>query len=49
MMELGLGVLQLAPRDFWNATPREITAAFGGPKPQLARTGFDDLMKRYPD
>jgi uncharacterized phage protein (TIGR02216 family) len=49
MMELGLGVLRLSPKDFWNTTPREIAAAFGGPAPQLLRNSFEDLMKRYPD
>jgi uncharacterized phage protein (TIGR02216 family) len=48
-MQLGLGVLRLAPRDFWNTTLREITAAFGGPMMKLSRDGFEDLMKRYPD
>lgn len=49
MMELGLGVLHLPPKEFWAATPREIAAAFGGPAPQLLRNSFEDLMKRYPD
>ena len=48
-MELGLGVLRLSPKDFWNATPREIAAAFGGAAPQLHRASFEDLMRRYPD
>jgi uncharacterized phage protein (TIGR02216 family) len=48
-MQLGLGVLRLSPKDFWNATPREIAAAFGGPAPLLLRGGLEDLMKRYPD
>ena len=48
-MELGLGVLRLSPKDFWAATPREIAAAFGGPAPALARSSFEDLMKKYPD
>ena len=49
MMELGMGVLRMSPKDFWNATPREIAAALGGPVPTLARSSFEDLMKRYPD
>ncbi len=49
LMQIGLGVLRLSPKDFWNATPREIAAAFGGPRPQLPRGLFEDLMKRYPD
>ena len=48
-MQLGLGILRLSPKDFWNATPREIAAAFGGPAPPLLRDCFEDLMKRYPD
>ncbi len=48
-MELGLGVLRLSPKDFWNATPREIAAALGGAAPPLPRAGLEDLMKRYPD
>jgi len=51
MMELGLGVLRLSPRDFWSATPREIAAAFprssGGGR--LARSELDDLITRFPD
>ena len=49
VMQIGLGVLRLSPNDFWNATPREIAAAFGGPAPPLLRNSFEDLMKRYPD
>jgi uncharacterized phage protein (TIGR02216 family) len=49
MMQVGLGVLRLAPKDFWNSTPREIAAAFGGPLPQLGRGSFEALMERYPD
>jgi uncharacterized phage protein (TIGR02216 family) len=48
LMELGLGVLRLAPQDFWNSTPREIAAACGPQHPPLARGSFDGLMKRYP-
>jgi uncharacterized phage protein (TIGR02216 family) len=48
-MHVGLGVLRLSPKEFWNATPREIAAAFDGPASQLRRVDFEDLMKRYPD
>jgi uncharacterized phage protein (TIGR02216 family) len=48
-MELGLGVLRLSPKEFWNATPREIAAAFGTQAPQLLRGTLEALMKRYPD
>ena len=48
----GLGVLRLPPEQFWRMTPRELAYAIeavrGGQTP-LSRTGFNDLMKRYPD
>jgi len=48
----GLGVLKLAPEQFWRMTPRElayaIEAVSGGRAP-LDRASFDHLMKRYPD
>ena len=50
MMELGLGVLRLAPNDFWAATPREIAAAFPAPLANsLARADLDSLMNQFPD
>ena len=50
MMELGLGELRLSPRDFWQATPREIAAAFGSEvKAAPARSDLDALLQRYPD
>ena len=49
LMQLGLGVLRLSPNEFWNATPREIAAAFPAPNPPLPRESFENLMKRYPD
>lgn len=49
MMELGLGVLRLPPQEFWAATPREISAAFGGPRAEMGRGRFAELMERYPD
>ncbi len=48
-MQVGLGELRLSPREFWNATPRELAAAFGTAPPPLSAFDFDDLMKRYPD
>ena len=49
-MELGLGVLRLAPRDFWAATPRELAAALGGTRrPSMAREDLEHLMQRFPD
>ena len=50
MMQLGLGVLRLSPRDFWAATPREIAAAFASSVAQpMRRDDFDDLINRFPD
>jgi uncharacterized phage protein (TIGR02216 family) len=49
LMEAGLGQLRLSPRDFWNATPREIAAAFGAWRIPMRRGELDDLMRRYPD
>lgn len=53
-MHAGLGVLRLAPRDFWAMTPREIAAALGGPAlgggtERLGRRGLERLMARFPD
>lgn len=48
----GLGVLRLAPKDFWAMTPRELACAIEavtGRRAPLDRDGFADLMKRYPD
>jgi uncharacterized phage protein (TIGR02216 family) len=49
IMQLGLGVLRLPPKEFWNATPREIAAAFPAAALPMARGSLEDLMKRYPD
>ncbi|MFO1169359.1 MAG: rcc01693 family protein [Hyphomicrobiaceae bacterium] len=54
-MAFGLGVLKLAPREFWAMTPRELGAALAGALPQARRTTplrrdvFDGLMQRFPD
>ena len=52
-MRFGLGVLRLAPRDFWAMTPRELAAAWralvgdrGGP---LGRPELGAMMERFPD
>jgi uncharacterized phage protein (TIGR02216 family) len=50
---LGLGVLKLAPDDFWNMTPREFAFALreigiGGEAPP-GRDTLTQLMKRFPD
>lgn len=48
-MQLGLGVLGLSPRDFWQATPREIAAAFPAAAQGLTKLDLDDMMQRFPD
>lgn len=54
-MEIGLGVLGLAPAVFWSLTPRELQAAlrgkFGtaGEGPAPTRADLDALMRQYPD
>jgi uncharacterized phage protein (TIGR02216 family) len=53
-MAAGLGILRLAPRDFWAMTPRELDAALRGllgplPATPLLRSALADLMQRYPD
>jgi uncharacterized phage protein (TIGR02216 family) len=48
----GLGVLRLAPGDFWRMTPRELACAIefaGGRAPPLDRAALNNLMQRYPD
>lgn len=54
-MAFGLGVLRLAPPQFWAMTPRELDAAlrglFGPPARARTptRTVLDTLMQAYPD
>ncbi|HET9715708.1 MAG TPA: rcc01693 family protein [Pseudolabrys sp.] len=48
----GLGVLRLAPEQFWSMTPRELSCAIEaitGTRPTLDRNTFAELMQRYPD
>jgi len=48
----GLGVLRLAPEQFWRMTPRELAYAAQGLSnrpPPLQRADFTQLMQRYPD
>lgn len=48
----GLGVLRLAPEQFWRMTPRELAYAIEavtGRRASLDRDGFAALMRRYPD
>jgi uncharacterized phage protein (TIGR02216 family) len=56
-MELGLGVLGLAPLVFWSLTPRELQAALrgrfgtslGGEGEAPSRADLDRLMRQFPD
>lgn len=53
-MCFGLGVLRLAPRQFWEMTPRELHAAaegLFGPRNSSApsREKLDALMRAFPD
>jgi uncharacterized phage protein (TIGR02216 family) len=48
----GLGVLKLAPEQFWRMTPRELAYAIeaaSGRSAPLDRAALTQLMKRYPD
>tara|TARA_R110000824_G_scaffold366730_2_gene555675 strand:- start:211494 stop:211679 length:186 start_codon:yes stop_codon:yes gene_type:complete len=52
-MEIGLGQLRLAPRDFWAMTLPELCAAAGG-APGVHATGptrkdFEVLSENFPD
>ena len=53
VMQLGLGLLRLPPRDFWAMTPRELEAALSAychaPAARLERTALEALMMRFPD
>ncbi len=50
LMELGLGVLGLSPRDFWAATPREIAAAIALRRSApMDRGGLEQLIRQFPD
>lgn len=55
-MELGLGVLGLAPRDFWGLTPAELRAALEGAgllgsraSATPSRSDLATLMASFPD
>lgn len=48
----GLGVLRLAPDQFWRMTPRELACAIEtvtGRSAPLGRADLTQLMKSYPD
>lgn len=51
-MAIAFGLLRWSPDVFWRATPRELAAALGGPRPLVAPAGAGDLarlMRAYPD
>lgn len=54
-MAAGLGLLGLSPREFWEATPREIAAGLRGKLGidatfgPLRRSDIEGLMLRFPD
>lgn len=52
-MGFGLGVLRLAPREFWGMTPRELALAYqalcGRRTAPPGREALDELMRRFPD
>lgn len=49
----GLGVLRLAPREFWTMTPRELALAIRATKGPIVaapdRAALENLMARFPD
>jgi uncharacterized phage protein (TIGR02216 family) len=49
----GLGVLRLAPDQFWRMTPRELACAVAAVRGPLTappdRAMLDQLMRRFPD
>jgi len=52
-MAFGLGVLRLAPKDFWSMTPRELLRAaegvYGRAETAPSRAILDALITRFPD
>lgn len=52
-MQFGFGVLRLPAHDFWQLTPRELSAAFdayGGTRTAPPRRDdLTTLMERFPD
>ena len=51
IMQLGLGQLRLAPKDFWSMTLRELDAALGlgASARTMTRDDLQLLLERYPD
>jgi uncharacterized phage protein (TIGR02216 family) len=49
-MQIGMGLLQLPPEQFWKSTLREITAAAGLAQSQdMTRSALERLMQQWPD
>ena len=48
-MEIGLGVVGLSPKDFWEMSFKEFYSAVEGFKTPLSKNQLEDLMERYPD
>jgi len=51
-MQIGFGVLRLAPAALWSMSPREFAAAVGWLSPAATRPTRSDLgalMKAFPD
>ena len=51
-MYLGLGVLRLPPKEFWQMTLQELSAAISAPQSpdtEIDRAGLDALMRIFPD
>jgi uncharacterized phage protein (TIGR02216 family) len=51
-MYLGLGVLRLSSKDFWQMTPKELSAALAAPQlseTMMDRASLDTLMRLFPD
>ena len=53
-MAAGLGVLRMAPRDFWAMTPRELALAIEGlsgvrAASPLGSAELSELMQLFPD
>lgn len=52
VMQIGLGQLRLAPKDFWVLSLRELNAMIGAHMPVVNvpdRQVLDALMQTYPD
>lgn len=56
-MEIGLGIVGLSPKDFWEMSFKEFYSAVEGfkefhtdqTKAPLSKNQLEDLMERYPD